>query len=126
MAYDLFITRQNKWFGDDEAKQIPIQEWLDYLFGDATMRWVKLSQIKLPVGETFKIEQEAIRIWQKDPGHKQCDFAWVIYHNGHIIVKNPDLQVIDKLQHIAFKLQAKVQYENGNMFELHTNSPAAR
>lgn len=103
MGYDVHITRAIKWY---ESKETPIslQEWKEYIENDPEFDILEEAAISLPNGSIMSYANEGMAMWIG--GEEEVLFD---YHEGQIVVKGPDDDVIKKMKEIASRLQAKVQ-----------------
>lgn len=118
MGYELYITRQNDWFEKDQLFEISLEEWINYVKNDPEMRLDGFAQIEVQNGEILRIDNEGISVWIKYSGEGiGQNHAWFSYYHGNIIVKNPNQEIINKMCDIASTLNAKVQGDNGELYE---------
>ena len=119
MGYDLHITRQENWFDEDNNKKISLDEWKGFLLADLEMRLDNFAEATTPSGETIKVEIDGLSVWTKYSGNGlDGNFAWFDYNKGNIVCKNPDNEIINKMLIIAEQLDAKVQGDEGELYEL--------
>jgi len=112
MGYDLYITRKADWFED--GSEISDADWSAYLASDPEMRLTGAAEAALPDGSTLRYENPLLAEWS---GHSDGEVVWFDFRNGNVVVKNPDEEVITKMQEIASKLQARVQGEEGEFYD---------
>lgn len=104
MGYDLHITRRLHWY--EEGNDITSEEWLSLIARD--------SELQLqPENGPFFI------IWN---GQSSLESPWLNWSNGQIYTKNPDDALIDKMVIIAHKLGAKVQGDDGEIYNSHLDA----
>jgi hypothetical protein len=117
MGYDVHITRKDNWYDDDNASEISLKEWNDYVSNDPDFRVDNFAQVDLPAGQILRIEKEGICVWTKysRDGEDQ-NHAWFIHSRGNITVKNPDQEIINKMVQVAQKLNAKVQGDEDELY----------
>ena len=99
MGYDLHITRRKDWSatGDD----ITSTEWLTYVERDPELSlWPENSPY--------------MARWNGKSKHSD---PWLDWFKGNIYTKNPDEALIEKMTHIARALDAKVQGDDGEIYE---------
>ena len=121
MGYDIHITRQNNWFEDNQNQKISLNEWKYLLAGDTEMRLDNFAEAATSAG-TLRIEREGLAVWTKYSGDGlNGNHAWFYYNNGNIIVKNPDNEIISKMLDLAKRLNAKVQGDEGEIYECSAN-----
>lgn len=101
MGYDIHITRSENW-GDENGKKISLEEWLRYVESDPEV--------------------------QRDPLNSPTDFLYVAHPEepsplwwhagyGEIYTKDPDDATVRKMFAIASKLGAKVQGDEGELYD---------
>jgi hypothetical protein len=118
MGYDLHITRKENWFDNDPEKDISLAEWCEYVSKDPEMPLDNFAEIEFPDGEVLRTEKEGICVWEKysQDGIWQ-NHAWFSHFQGNIFVKNPDQEIINKMVDIAHGLNAKVQGDEGELYD---------
>ena len=112
MEQELHITRKKNWFDKDPQLNITLEEWAACVKNDPDMRLDNFTEIKLKNGEIYRYENPGAAVWVawRQSAGKTARFD---YRSGNITVVNPDEATIEKMQHIAFKLGAKVLNEEG-------------
>lgn len=113
MGYDVHITRKQDRFEDEP--QITAAEWVAYLRSDASMRLDGYAEATTTDGETLRIEREGLAVWI---GYSSYT-AWFDFRNGDVVVKNPDNEILRKMWQIAQALDAKVQGDEGEIYDEH-------
>jgi len=97
MGYDLHITRRNHW--PNNGRDITAEEWLGYVQRDAELRLQ-------PENGPYFAE------WRSASGN-----SWLDWSDGQIYTKNPEPKVIDKMVAIARHFNARVQGDDGEIYE---------
>jgi len=119
MGYDIHITRQENWYDDDTSKTISLTEWKKYLESDLEMRLDNFAEAILQNGDKIRLENEGLAVWTKYSGDKiDSNHAWFDFRSGNITVKNPDEEIMRKMLSIAEKLNAKMQGDEGEIYDL--------
>jgi hypothetical protein len=122
MGYDIYITRKNLWF-DDEGSEIELTEWIAYVTGDAEMRLDGFAETMSNSGDTLRVESEGLSVWLGYSGHQENgNMAWFDFRRGNIVVKNPDTEILKKMWSIATALSAKVQGDEGELYDVGGNA----
>lgn len=117
MGYDIHITRQINWFDNEPRLKISIQEWLEYIEKDPEMRLDNFAEAELPDGTMIRNESEGLSVWTKYSGDGlKGNHAWFDYHDGRIVVKNPDDEIISKMLEIAAYFNATVQGDQAEIY----------
>lgn len=115
MGYNIHITRKKHW-SDQDGPEISLQEWTDYVKSDPEMRLEGFAQFNNPrTGETIRLEGPGLAVWTAHSG--KPGIRWFDCRHGHIAVKNPDPEVFAKMWHIAHALSAKVQGDDGEIYD---------
>lgn len=118
MGYDIHITRQENWFDEDSNKKIPLEEWKDFLANDPEMRPGNVAEATTTSGKAMRIESDGLAVWTSYSGNGiNGNFAWFDYNNGNIVCKNPDDEIIAKMLDIGKRLKAKIQGDEGELYE---------
>jgi hypothetical protein len=100
MGYDFHITRRNDWSAT--GKDITVAEWLAYVDGDPELSlWAENGPY--------------MARWS---GKSESSDPWLDWFKGNVYTKNPDVALIDKMIHIAYALDAKVQGDEGETYQL--------
>jgi hypothetical protein len=121
MGYDVHITRKHDWF-DEKGPQISLAEWLALVAADSEMRLDGYAETRLPGGSVFRTEKEGLSVWTAYSQHDESgNKAWFLYHGGEIAVKNPDDEILRKMWSIAQLLSAKVQGDDGEIYDSSAN-----
>lgn len=117
MGYDIYITRKEDW-SDEEGAEISLDEWKQYIDADPEMRLDGFAEVELPDGGALRVEGEGIAVWTKWSQHEiDGGMAWFNFFEDHISVKNPDEEVLKKMYQIAQSLHAKVQGDDGEIYD---------
>jgi hypothetical protein len=99
MGYDIHITRAESWT-QSQTHQITLEEWLRYVASDAEV--------------------------QRDPKNSPADFLYLAHpkepgplwwSRGRVYTKNPDKHTFQKMIRIAQKLGARVQGDEGELYD---------
>jgi hypothetical protein len=122
MGYDIHITRKENWF-DDDGLNISIDEWKGVVNNDSEMRLDNFAETVTGAGEIIRIESDGLAVWTKySKSGIEGNYAWFMYSNGEITVKNPDEEIINKMVKIAEHLNAKVQGDEGEIYPIKNNT----
>jgi hypothetical protein len=101
MGYDLHITRAEEW-SDNTDSEITPQEWLALIEADPELTLMNMS------GYPY---------FARWSGPSQYDDPWFDFSGGNIYTKNPDEPMIAKMIEMAARLGAKVQGDDGELYE---------
>jgi hypothetical protein len=115
MGYELHITKRGNWFDEDESKKISIYEWKEYVNIDPELRLDNFTEAKLPNGDVMRYENEGLSVWIEYSGE---NIVWFDYYKGIISAKSPDEETIKKMLRIAEYFNAKVQGDDGEIYEI--------
>ena len=99
MGYDLHITRRNDWSAT--GNDITATEWLAYVKRD-------------PELSLWPENGAHMARWSGKSEHSD---PWLDWFEGNIYTKNPDKAFIQKMVHIADVLGAKVQGDDGEIYQ---------
>jgi hypothetical protein len=123
MGYDIHITRQENWFDEDSTRQISSNEWESILSSDNEMRLDGFAEATTANGETIRVSSKGLSVWTKYSGNGlNGNYAWFHYSRGNIVCKNPDDEIISKMLDFAERLNAKVQGDEGEIYERSFNN----
>jgi hypothetical protein len=118
MGYDLHITRKESWFDEDDSNNISMAEWTEYLKVDSEMRLDNFAEATTTNGEYVRVETKGMSVWTKySKDGLDGNHAWFWPDNGNIVVKNPDIEIRNKMIDIAGQLKAKVQGDDGELYD---------
>jgi hypothetical protein len=116
VGYDVHITRRRDWFED--GPEIPKSEWLAFVTADPEMRLDGYAEARLPDGGVMRTQSEGLSVWTAYSLHRvDHRTAWFDYRRGNITVKNPDPEILRKMWSIAESLGAKVQGDEGEVYD---------
>ena len=107
MGYDVHIERHEK-------SALTLDEWLRVVSEDPEMRLDGFAAAQSPKGEVIRYENKGLAVWSAHSGKREI---WFDYRNGKVVVKNPDAEVLAKMRSIAAKLRARVQGEEGELYD---------
>jgi hypothetical protein len=119
MGYDLHITRKELWSDEDDLRNIPLEEWLAYIELDPELEISEKYQIRDPDKEGSSKAAPGFCEWL---GHSTDDDGWFDYFQGCISTKNPDDETIRKMLSIARALNARVQGDDGEVYNLSSDN----
>jgi len=114
MAYEIYITKKQNWFETGTASNISMEEWEAFVKNDPEMRLDNFSEVGLESGEMFRYDNPGAAIWFNP--YANGEMVHFDFLAGNISVSSPDEDSIAKMKHIAFKLGAKVQGEDGELY----------
>ena len=101
MGYDFHITRAQNWCEIGEGEAIRAEEWLKYVENDPELKLAGYN------GAYFAL-------WSGKSGSAESWFDW---SDGEVNTKNPDPAVIAKAIKIAADLGARVQGDEGEIYQ---------
>lgn len=117
MGYDLHITRKSDW-RDSKGPEISLDEWRAFVLGDQQMRLDSFAEASLLDGRALRTETGGLAVWTEYSQHDEAgNKAWFLYSHGEIRVENPDDEIIRKMWSIAQALGAKVQGDDGEVYD---------
>ena len=121
MGYDLHITRKEYWFEEEQnTNNILLEEWLAYIHNpDSELELSDSYWVKVPGSETESHVAPGFCEWIAHPLDER---PWFDYSDGNISTKNPDEPTIKKMISIAKEFNAKVQGDDGELYELSPNN----
>lgn len=102
MSYELNIVRRFDWSNNEEKSNIALEEWLKYAEQDP---------------ELTKSDELNEYEWTAYPYKEANGTPWFKYNDGYVRSKNPDLLVIKKMLVMATAMNAKVQGEEGELYD---------
>jgi len=111
MGYDLHITRKADWW-DEDGPVIGFDEWKALVLSDPEMRWDGAAEAGTPEGT-------GMAIWTSyTKSGRDENRAWFdLNAAGDIFTKNPDKEIRVKMFQLAQKLHAKVQGDEGELYD---------
>ncbi|RZM17721.1 MAG: hypothetical protein EOO88_42635 [Pedobacter sp.] len=117
MGYELHITRQDLWVDKDPSRMISSEEWLEYIASDPEMSLDGFAEVQLSENKVLRVEDPSLAVWRT---YSRAVFkenqAWFYLYEGNIEVKNPDKEIIVKMAAIGSILSAKVQGDEGEIY----------
>lgn len=117
MGYDLHITRKEYWFDEERAtNDITLEEWLLFIqSNNSELESSDAYWVKVPGDYTKSQPAPGFCEWT---AHPQNERPWFKFSDGDISTKNPDEPTIKKMISMAKEFNAKVQGDNGEVYEL--------
>jgi prepilin-type processing-associated H-X9-DG protein len=117
MGYDVHITRKKEW-SDKKGPKISLAEWIALVKADPDMRLDGYAEAELEDGSILRVENEGLSVWTAYSRHgEKGNMAWFDFHRGNVDVKNPDLEILQKMWSLAQALSAKVQGDDGEFYD---------
>lgn len=117
MGYEVHITRKAEWF-EEEGPEITIEEWKNYVVSDPEMRLDGFAEATIYDGNTLRVESPGLSVWAAYSKHEEAgNMAWFDHYKDRITVKNPDEEILIKMHTIASALEAKVQGDEGEIYD---------
>jgi hypothetical protein len=116
MGYDVHITRKQCW-SDESGPEIPLAEWIAVVTADRDMRLDGYAETRLGDGSILRIENEGLSVWMAYSRHTENRMAWFSFSRGNVVVKNPDLEIRQKMWSLAQALSARVQGDDGEFYD---------
>jgi hypothetical protein len=99
-------------------RQISFGEWTQILEDDKEMRLDGFAEATTTNGDRIRVESQGLSVWTQYSGNGlNGNYAWFDYSQGKIVCKNPDDEIINKMLDIADRLNAKVQGDEGEIYE---------
>ena len=88
------------------------------------MRLDNKAEVRIAEGKTLRYENQGLAVWTSYSGNGvDGNMAWFDYRHGCIVVKNPDDEILRKMWFIASKMGAKVQGDDGEIYDEGGHSP---
>jgi hypothetical protein len=108
----IYITRKENLFDHNAAREISLTKWSAFVANDPEMRLDNRTSVLLPTGEVYQYASPGTAVWlNREPGQSTVKEVVFDYRDGNIVINNPDKKTIDKVRHIAFKLNAHIFME---------------
>ena len=117
MGYEVHITRAEDRV-ESGTDPITLGDWVAYVKADPEMRLEDFAEATTPAGNTIRIGSPGIAVWVGYSAHdKDENMAWFSWFKDHVSVKNPDEEILGKMCRIAKALNAKVQGDEGELYD---------
>ena len=117
MGYEVHITRKDDWSAE-EGREITLEEWKSLIEQDPEMRLDDYAEAEIPGEGVLRVENEGLAVWRRwSKNGKDGGMAWFGYFGGNISVKNPDREILQKMWQISESLGAKVQGDDGEIYD---------
>lgn len=119
MAYEVHITRKGNWF-DDEGDNITLEDWRLYAIGDPELKLDALPE-QPKDQSTIRMESPGAALWtaRVKEGKGQ---VWFRHFRDRVTVRDPDVATLVKMYKIANRMSAKVQGNDGEVYDADGNS----
>ena len=116
MGYDVHITRREDWH-DEDGPEITRAEWFHLVSRDPSLQLSREVIVENDQGEQVSLQEPTLTLWLEWPGRDEGRAESILWHsNGNIYAKNPDRETLRKMYLIAGVLQAKVQGDDGEVY----------
>lgn len=116
MGYDVHITRAKDWL-QSEKQPISLQIWLAFVEQDPEMEREAVALGRVEDEPAITYSSDGLAVWIGYSGHDpDGNKAWFDWHEGRIVVKNPDDEILAKIKQIAAHLQANVIGDDGEYY----------
>jgi len=117
LGYDIHITRKSEW-SDEVGANIAELEWFSLIKNDPELQLVSEARTPLPDGEILVAKDPTMAVWKVYSKHDiDGNMAWFWLWSGNIVAKNPDKEILVKLYQISQVLGAKVQGDDGEIYD---------
>lgn len=109
MEEKIYITRKSNLFEHSNGRGISLEEWSRFAGRDPEMRLDNATTVTLANGSTYTYTSPGTAIWlDRLPGESAPREILFDYIDGAIEVNDPDARTLDKIRHIAFKLNSRI------------------
>lgn len=126
MEKSYYITRRKDLIDHAEATEITLQEWTGFVSKDPDMQLENVTTVTLDDGTQYTYPSPGRAIWfYREPGNTQPDPIIFDYNSGNIVITNAQAATLQKIRHIAFKLNASILLETDKDTGLLLASPPA-
>jgi len=112
MGYELHITRKEEW-SDENGPEISAAEWKAVVRADPEMQ----VEYRYPGGRVVSDESKGDTIWIVGNEDRACFY----FHNGNVVAKSPDREIVQKMWSLAQGLAARVQGDDGEFYDASGN-----
>lgn len=108
----IYITRKKNLFDHTAVHEITLPEWTAFVANDPEMRLDNHTIVTLLNGEEYRYASPGTAAWlSRERGQLAICEMIFDYVAGDIVIKNPDEKAINKIRHIAYKLNAQIFLE---------------
>jgi len=88
---------------------ISLQEWTNFVENDPEMRLDNCTTVTLPNGEVYQYASPGTAVFlNREPGATAVKEVVFDYAGGAILVNDADQRTLNKIRHIAFKLNTRI------------------
>lgn len=109
MESKFYITRKQDLLDHSSGNGISLQEWTNFVENDPEMRLDNYTVVTLPSGEVYQYASPGTAVWlNREPGATVIREVMFDYAGGNILVNDADKRTLDKIRHIAFKLNTRI------------------
>lgn len=118
MESKIYITRRTDLFHPATDGDITLQEWLTFVANDPEMRLDNNTTVILPDGEVYSYPSPGKAVYlQRRPGELDVKEVTFDFTTDGIVVDSGDPQVLNKIRHIAYKLNTRIFKETSKFTE---------
>ena len=108
----IYITRKKDLFDHTAAHEITLPEWTAFVANDPDMRLDNYTIVTLPNGEQYRYTSPGTATWlSRERGQSEVREMIFDYVAGDIVIKKPGDKAMEKIRHIAYKLNAQIFLE---------------
>jgi hypothetical protein len=108
----IYITRKKDLFDVSSTREITLQEWTAFVANDPEMRLDNHTTVILPNGEEYRYSSPGTAVLlSRETGQSTIREVVFDFTAGNILIKNADQRIVNKVRHIAYKLNAQVFQE---------------
>jgi hypothetical protein len=109
MESKFYITRKQDLLDHSSDTGISLQEWTNFVEKDPEMRLDNCTTVTLSNGETYQYASPGTAVWlNREPGATVVKEVMFDYVAGSVVVNDADQRTLDKIRHIAFKLNTRI------------------
>lgn len=109
MESKVYITRREDLFQPSTDTEITLQEWMTFVANDPEMRLDNYTTVTLPDGQEYRYPSPGKAVWMnREPGALTVKEVVFDYTTEGIVINDPDQRTLNKIRHIAYKLNTRI------------------
>jgi hypothetical protein len=118
MRNTVHITRQPDLIHQEGANEISLEEWMAFVARDPDMRLDNYTTVTLQNGEEYRYANPgAAVILHRESGQLNAKEVTADFSGGNIVVNYYSPKLMEKIRHIAYKLNAQIFIESKSWTE---------
>lgn len=117
IEYQVHISRSESW-NESEENPILLDEWIRLVERADEMQLAYPRSHLDRIHDVPARDRDGLACWTGWSRHAADNAVWFKYENGRVTVSNPDTEVLRRMAWIARNLEAQVQGDRGEIYDI--------